>query len=90
MKKWKKERLNVQIVDGSFEMDEFKLGSEEWREYDFEGRVYRIDNPLTLVIGETTHRVVDNEGVVHCVPTVGRFGCVLRWKVREGEKYIQF
>jgi hypothetical protein len=53
---------------------------EEYREYDFGGRVYRIDNPKTLYVGETTHRVVDVNGVVHCVPVPGRNGCVLRWK----------
>jgi hypothetical protein len=56
------------------------ISSEQWREYDFEGRVYRIDNPRTLVIGQTTHRVVDAAGVTHCVPAPGNNGCVLRWQ----------
>jgi hypothetical protein len=54
-------------------------GVEQWREYDFGGRVYRIDNPVTLFIGTTTHRVVDDAGVVHCVPAPGHGGCALRW-----------
>lgn len=65
-------------------MSEPKLGrditTEEWREYDYEGRVYRINRPKTLVVGTTTHRVVDQEGVTHCVPAPGHQGCVLRWK----------
>jgi hypothetical protein len=54
---------------------------EAWREYDFGGRVYRIDAPVTLFYreGGTTHRVVDAAGVTHCVPAPGHQGCVLRW-----------
>jgi len=57
-------------------------GTEEWREYDFNGRVYRINHPTKLSFrpGGTTHRVVDAEGVVHCVPAPGQGDCVLRWK----------
>lgn len=51
---------------------------EEWREYDFGGRVYRIDAPQKLWIGTTTHRVLDAHGIVHCVPAPGFSGCVLR------------
>ena len=32
------------------------------------GRVYRIDSPKTLIVGTSTHRVVDASGVVHCAP----------------------
>lgn len=57
-------------------------GVEEWREYDFDGRVYRIEKPVTVQFysGSTTHRVTDFDGVVHCVPAPGHAGCVLRWK----------
>jgi hypothetical protein len=57
-------------------------GVEEWREYDFEGRVYRIERPISVEFrtGSTTHRVTDPEGTVHCVPAPGHQGCVLRWK----------
>lgn len=57
-------------------------GVEAWREYDFEGRVYRIENPVSVEfrVGSTTHRVTDAAGIVHCVPTPGERGCVLRWK----------
>lgn len=57
-------------------------GVEEWREYDFGGRVYRIDNPVSVQFrdGSTTHRVTDGDGVVHCVPAPDHEGCVLRWK----------
>ena len=43
---------------------------------------YRIINPALLFIrpGGTTHRVVDVDGVAHCVPVVGLLGCVIRWK----------
>jgi hypothetical protein len=58
------------------------LTCEEYREYDFGGRVYRINSPVTLTIrdGGETHRVLDAEGIVHCVPKPGVAGCVLRWK----------
>jgi hypothetical protein len=57
-------------------------GAEEWREYDFAGRVYRIDKPASVEFrtGGETHRVTDADGVVHCIPAPGRNGCVLRWK----------
>lgn len=56
-------------------------GVEKWREYDFEGRVYRIDNPVSVEFRKdsSTHRVTDDKGVVHCVPAPGHQGCVLRW-----------
>lgn len=56
--------------------------TEEYREYDFGGRVYRINRPVSLFyrIGGSTHRVVDADGVAHCVPAPGVGDCVLRWK----------
>jgi hypothetical protein len=59
----------------------FDITTEKWREYDFGGRVYRIDNPKTLFIrpGGSTHRVLGDDGVVHCLPIPGSCGCVLRW-----------
>jgi hypothetical protein len=69
------------------------LRGEEWREYDTEIRVYRINNPQELQyrVDGTTHRIVDAEGVVHCIP----FGSdvpetVLRWKNRDTTKPVTF
>ncbi len=56
------------------------IKSEEWREYEFGGRVYRIDNPQALYLGKTTHRVVDADGITHCLPAPGAQGCIVRWK----------
>ena len=58
------------------------IGIEEWREYDFGGRTYRIDSPTIAQFrrGGETHRVTDANGIVHCVPAPGVNGCVLRWK----------
>jgi hypothetical protein len=66
-------------------MKENSLLTETYREYDFQGRVYRIDNPVTLFTreGGTTHRVLDSEGIVHCLPIPGSHGCVLRWKNKD-------
>jgi len=73
-------------------MKENSLLTEEYREYDFQGRVYRIDNPAKLFYreGGTTHRVVDSEGVVHCVPCPGSCGCVLRWKNKDISNPVNF
>jgi hypothetical protein len=58
------------------------LTTEEWREYEFGGRVYRIEHPKVLYVrpGGTTHRIVDSVGITHCVPAPGQGDCVLRWK----------
>ena len=69
------------------------LRDEEYREYDFGGRVYRIDNPVELYYreGGFTHRVVDANGIAHCVPAPGgRDKCVLRWKSRAGVAPVAF
>jgi hypothetical protein len=66
------------------------LTREQWREYDYGGRVYRIEAPQWLYIGRTTHRVVDATGTVHCVPAPGEKGCALRWKPRDASNPVQF
>lgn len=47
--------------------------------------VYRIDNPIGLftVDNGETHRVVDVYGIVHVVPSVGIFGCRIKYKKEE-------
>lgn len=62
------------------------LTQEQWREYDFSGRIYRIDAPQQLFIGTTTHRVLDGNGVVHCVPAPGEKGCALRWQPKDRQR----
>lgn len=68
------------------DLKETDISNELWREYDFGGRVYRIDAPQKLFLrsGGTTHRVVTTDGVAHCVPAPGVQGCVLRWKQAVG------
>ena len=74
------------------EITRHSLLTEEWREYDFGGRVYRIENPATLYmrVGGTTHRVLDHGGVVHCVPAPGVAGCVLRWSNKDKTNPVEF
>lgn len=73
-------RVKPNINNGGFpKMESKDISSESWREYDFGGRVYRIENPRRLYVGTTTHRVVDANGVTHCAPAPGFSGCVLRW-----------
>lgn len=71
-------------------MDLKDISTEAWREYEFGGRTYRIDNPKTLYVGNTTHRVVGEDGIVHCVPAPGRYGCVLRWIGKDGGPDVSF
>lgn len=68
------------------------ISCESWREYVFGGVVYRIENPQSLVTrpGGTTHRVVDDQGIAHCLPAPGFNGCVLRWKSKPGMPAVQF
>lgn len=60
------------------------LTVEDYREYAdlTNGTVYRINNPVALYFreGGTTHRVVDANGVVHCVAYGPGQAVVLRWK----------
>ena len=68
------------------------ISTEEYREYEFsDGKVYRINGPVTLFtrVGGTTHRVVDSQGVAHCIPFP--FGStVLRWKNFDKAKPVNF
>ncbi len=63
----------------------YDITEEQWREYEFgpmDNRItYRINVPQTLYCrpGGTTHRVVDANGIAHCLPAPGLQGCVLRW-----------
>lgn len=68
------------------------LTVEAWREYDFGGRVYRIDNPIELYYrpGGETHRVVVEGGITHCVPAPGVHGCVLRWLDKDPTTPVKF
>lgn len=66
------------------------LTKELWREYDFGGRVYRIEGPRKLWLGKTTHRVQDITGTVHCCPAPGQGGCVLRWEPKDVGDPVQF
>lgn len=74
------------------ELKVYDITCEEWREYEYGGVVYRITNPQQLYTysGSTTHRVVDTEGVVHCLPSPGYCGCVLRWKNKDVSKPVMF
>lgn len=74
-------------------MKEFNLTVEEWREYEFNGLIYRIEKPKSLFINEkggTTHRIVDSKNIVHCVPAPGNGNCVLRWKSKNPQKPVAF
>lgn len=83
---------NSEVDISKNDLVEKDLSSEKWCEYDFDVRTYRIDNPVKLIMrdGGTTHRVIDSEGIVHCLPAPGNKGCVLRWKSRDNNKPVEF
>ncbi len=60
-----------------------------WQEYDVPGHdvPYRINNPVALWVGETTHRVLDSNYIVHCIP---RKGTIIRWLPRDPENPVAF
>jgi hypothetical protein len=74
--------------DSAKKLIEMDISKELYREYEWSEPVsgkritYRIENPIKVFFyrGCTTHRVVDNKNVAHCVPAIGFYGCVLRWK----------
>ncbi len=68
------------------------IETEMWREYDFGGRIYRIEYPKELAFrpGGSTHRIVDQHNVVHCVPAPGYHGCVLRWESKTNLPPVKF
>lgn len=75
------------------ELKEHDLTCESWREYDMPGRVepYRIYSPVKLYTrpGGTTHRIVDINGKIHCIPFPGN-GTVLRWMPKDPENPAAF
>ena len=64
------------------------ISLELWRNYRWRDPIsgefvaHRISKPFTLYYeqGHTTHRIVDEDGIVHCIPAPGYFGCVLTWQ----------
>lgn len=73
-------------------LNERDISCEEYREYEFGGTTYRVCKPLRLFYrsGGSTHRVLDSEGVVHCVPAPGVKDCVLRWMPKDRSKPVAF
>lgn len=77
-------------------MEGKSVSGELYRQYEFRCPVsgntstYTILDPKVVYIGKTTHRVLDNDGIVHCVPAVGQLNCVLRWKPRDVANPVQF
>lgn len=72
----------VQVPTGDYWYD---LTCEHYREYEFAGKTYRISDPVAGYFrrGATTHKILDSQDVVHCVPAPGHLGCVLRWSPRD-------
>lgn len=79
-------------------MKSYDISKEKFRTYEWQDPVsgakitHHIAEPFTLFYesGHTTHRVVDAKGLVHCIPAVGYFGCVLYWKNKDENKPVNF
>lgn len=68
-------------------MEPKDIRAESYREYERpNGTWYRIDNPITLWIGDTTHRVLDAKGMVHCIPR----SYIFRWLPKDASAPVQF
>ena len=63
---------------------EVDISTEIYRTYNFGGEKGKIKivAPLTLVVSDNGHRIVDEKGLSHYIP----YGWIhLHWKVDEGE-----
>lgn len=63
------------------------ISDEAVREYETHGvGTYRIENPVGVYMrpGGSTHRVVDRNGVAHCIAFPNDGKTVLRWKNKSG------
>jgi hypothetical protein len=80
MEPFKTQPLASEASDGESVLVNMETANEVYREYDFSGRVYRIDRPVSVEyrLDGTTHRICDNNDVVHIVPAPGYFGCIVR------------
>ncbi len=85
-------------------MNKKDISSEDWRRYEWivpetnqKAECY-IPRPITLYYekGSSCHVVTaiagqsTNDIVAYCVPSVGRFGCVLTWGKDSGEDPVLF
>lgn len=52
--------------------------------------IHEIREPVALSLGKTTHRILDRNGFVHFVPSVGYFGCVLITENRDKSEPFTF
>lgn len=79
-------------------MKNYNISKELYRLYEWTDPIsgkqilHRIDGPITLFYesGHTTHRILDSTGVIHCIPAVGYFGCVLYWKNIDENNPVNF
>jgi len=82
-------------------MNKKDISSEAWRSYEWvipeteEKRLCVIVKPLSLYYekGSSCHVITakeDNGIIAYCVPSVGRFGCILKWGKDSGEDPVLF
>lgn len=77
-------------------MESKDLRKESFRRYEWIDPVtgntmmHEIREPVTLFAGKTTHRILDTNGLVHFVPSVGYFGCVLLTENKDKSNPVNF
>ena len=72
-----------QYLNKEDDMNQVDISSEEYRIYTYpDGSIFKIDEPISLVITDSgSHRVIDKAGLTHR-PTPGFVG--ISWKPRDG------
>lgn len=97
----KAERVNIIDATKPARTHCRSVTDELWREYEYFGPVvgddegvqslYHIDHPVMVYFRPDGrfHRILDSEGIVHCVPAPGQFGCVLRWMPKDAKNPVQ-
>lgn len=88
----KKRQLEKEYKMGNKKIKKKSLNNEEWREYDYTGKTYRVHNPTLLYFyeGSDTHAIIDSEGILRVFPAPGYQGCHVTIKPKNSKNPVQF
>ena len=86
----KKRQLEKEFKIENKKIYKKSLDQEKWREYNYTGKVYRINNPreIHLYKGCTTHTIVDSEGILRMFPAPGFQGCHITIKLKDSKNSV--
>lgn len=79
-------------------MKSYNIGKELYRIYEWTDPIsgnqikHTVNRPVILFYesGHSCHRVVDANDIVHCVPAVGYFGCIVYWENADKDNPVNF